>query len=140
MPRREVGRRSKNWEISTSPDVYDEVLRSKHSLLVESAKPHFDRIAELYNRIAPLLDEHGIVGAVRGLYRSFMEELYRATRLHGGQTLQKKANAIASKYQGYGCQFEVLREIANVFGIKIEEISGKPTVTKTTRLITMGMA
>ena len=135
MPRRPVGVRSSNWEISTSPDIYDEKLRSRHSLMVESAKVHFDRIDELYERITPILNRYGIIGSARGMYRSYLEELYRAKSTYSGKALQVKANAITSKYTIYGCSFEVLREIAKELGISVE----KTSITKTTRLITFGM-
>ena len=125
--------------MSTSPEIYENVLRSKHTLMVESAKPHFDNIDALYDRVAKILDEHGIVGAIRGLYRSFMEELYRASRTYTGETLEKKANAIASKYSVYGCDYTVMRKISRIFGIEVRPITVSVKVVVRQRLLTFGM-
>ncbi len=129
MPRREAGVRSRNWAISMQPDVISKVLSSKHELMVEGFKEKIDNLDATYNaQIAPLLDKLGVPGAVRTIYRAFAEELFKAKLELKGRAFTRKVCAIASKYIQYGCDVDVLKQIASAFGVDLSVILDLPVI------------
>ncbi len=132
MPRKNTEKKIRDWSISYEPDNISRVIESKKELSKLSLYTKFKEIDEAYeNRVSRILDSYGVHGAVRGLYRSFMEELVRAKNTYGSKSFNMKATALAQKYLYYGCSEEIIRSILSVFGVEL--------ILKTTRIITMGL-
>jgi len=131
MPRCDPSRRVKNWEISTSPEIVEKLYSSRKPLMNEGINVAFTQIDQAYNRASEILDRYGVHGSPRGMYRSFVEECWRAKNTYSGEALTKKITAIAHKYIGYGCNEDIIKEIAAMFGVKL--------TGKTTRIITFGL-
>jgi len=125
MPRKEAGKRGETWEIKTRPDLLHPVLESKHEEMAKEIKQAYYSIDKVYERVAEILDKYGIHTQVRLLYRSYAERLWQVSQKFKGKTAQNMANAFTTMFFIYGCDKEVLKEIALLFGYKVQVVVGK---------------
>jgi len=119
MPRKSPGRRGETWDIKTQPELLHPILEAKHDEMAKSVKQAYYDIDKIYERVAEILDENGIHTQARLLYRGFAEELYRLASRYSRSTLQKEATAVSLKYSYYGCDEELLKEIAKLFNLNV---------------------
>lgn len=128
MPKRKVGKRGETWEIKTRPELLHPLLASKHEAMAKSISQAYFDIDSVYERVAEILDRNGVHTQARLLYRSYAEELWKLRQKYGGKTFELEAKAISYKYYHYGGEQEVMKEIANLFGVDISEIFAPPAV------------
>lgn len=121
MGRKEIGERSRNWEISTRGEVLFPKLEAKHDKMSMMISKAYDSIDSLYEHVAKILDNLGIFGANRVIYRAFAQELYKLSQNISGKAFELEAKAIAYKYVHYRCDTTALKEIAALFGVDISE-------------------
>jgi len=119
MPRKEVGERSFNWELSTRDEVLFPKLSKKHDKMSRLIKKHYDSIDYIYEKVAKILDEHGIAISFRLPYRAFAEELYKKANTYSSKALELEIEAIAYKYYLYGLDYKIMKEIAKVMGLEV---------------------
>jgi len=62
-------RRDKKWEIKTRPELWHPVLAAKHELSAQLVSVAYRDIDQVYERVAKILDEHGVIVSQRLLYR-----------------------------------------------------------------------
>jgi len=119
MPKSRAFRRHKRWILKTSPKLWYprlEALRETTTRLLSDAYLGIDEVSVKVGRI---MDKHGIAGSYRIFYRAYAEELWKQSVMHTGRLLDMEANIIAAKYSGYGLDFDILSEIALIFGITV---------------------
>ncbi len=119
MPRKTPGERGKTWELKTSPDLFSPILKAKHETASSEIKRAYYEIDSLYQQAAKILDREGVPANVRLLYRSYMEELYKVKQRFTGQTLTNRVGAIYSNYFRMGGNYHILREIAEMMGLRV---------------------
>ncbi len=131
MPRKRVSESVRNWEVSMNTKTMTKVLDSKKELGKGKFYTEMVEYTMTYDDLSSILDNYGITGANRGMYRSYVEECLKAKKTYSGMALSKKITALADKYAQYGCNRDVLIEIAKRFGVKL--------MLKTTRILTFGL-
>ena len=94
MPRLEVGERSERWSLSTLDSILFPKLRAKHKKMSQLIKKHYDAFDTLYQEIAKVLDENGVHGAIRPIYRAYVERLYKAKQIYTDRVLEVVAFAL----------------------------------------------
>jgi len=119
MPKPRAFVRHRRWTLKTSPDLWHPRLSALHPVSSELVRHAYLGIDQVYVKVSRILDKHGVVGCLRGGYRSYAEELWKQSIMHTKGTLNIDANAIFFKYFGYGLDCDILREIAFAFGIEV---------------------
>jgi len=122
MPKPKAFRRHKRWILKTSPNLFHprlEALRETTTRLLSDAYLGIDEVSVKVSRI---MDKHGIAGSLRIFYRAFAEEMWKQSIMHTGKLLEIEASSIATKYAGYGLDFDILREIGYIFGITVRPL------------------
>jgi len=119
MPKPKAFRRHKRWILKTSPDLWHPRLSALHPISSELIRNAYIEIDQVYTKVSRILDKHGVVGCLRGGYRSYAEELWKQAIMHTRETLNIDANAITFKYNAYGLEFSILKEIALTLGIVV---------------------
>jgi len=119
MPRLRVGKRADVWELKMRPELLHPTLASKHKQMAFQMREVAFSLDRFYEDVARILDDAGIFGTARLLYRSFGEELWRLRSNFSSRTLEIEANAIAVKYLLYGAEEEILQKIGNLAGIEV---------------------
>jgi len=132
MPRKSPGKRGETWDIKTQPELLHPILEAKHDEMAKSIKQAYYDIDKIYERVAEILDRHGVHTQARLLYRSYAERLWQINAKFSGKTAKNLANAMATLFNIYGCDEGILKEIALLFGFKVEVVVG---VTKLSQLI-----
>lgn len=111
--------RSKKWKIKVKPALLVPRLEALHKISSEVIARTYRSIDEAYDRAAKILDEAGIFGTNRFIYRSYVEQLWKLTQKYKSKTLDIEADASRIKFQAYGCDRDVLFKIALLFGIVV---------------------
>lgn len=119
MPRLEVGERSERWKISMLEDVLFPKLRAKHEKMSKMIAQHYDAFDTLYEQVAKVLDENGVHGAIRPIYRAYAERLYKARQLYSDRVLETVAFALTVAFTIYGCDWDILVEVAKAMNIPV---------------------
>lgn len=119
MPRLRVGKRADVWELKMRPELLHPTLASKHKQMAFQMREVSFSLDRFYEDVARILDDAGIFGTARLLYRSFGEELWRLRSNFTSRTLEIEANAIAVKYLLYGAEEEILQKIGELAGIEV---------------------
>ena len=119
MPRLEVGERSERWSLSMLDSILFPKLLMKHKKMSKSIKKHYDAFDTLYEQIAKVLDEYGVHGAFRPIYRAYAERLYKAKQLYKDRTLETIAFALTVAFTIYGCDWDILVEVARKMNISV---------------------
>jgi len=109
-------RRDKKWEIKTRPELWHPVLAAKHELSAQLVSVAYRDIDQVYERVARILDEHGVIVSQRLLYRSYCEELWQVKQNFSAKTAEAVADAVLVKYWVLGGDEAVLSDIAEFFG------------------------
>jgi len=116
-------KQAKYWEIGTRDDVLFPKLSSRREVMLQAQREHLPQLAYARNLASEVLDDYGVVGAVRTIYLAFAEEIYRIKQQISGKASQIEVEAVAIKYCLYGCDPEIIQSIANIFGYKVFEIA-----------------
>jgi len=132
MPRKKPGKRADSWEIKTRPDLLTPILEAKHDEMAKDIRQAYYSIDKVYERVAEILDRYGVHTQTRLLYRSYAERLWQIVSKFGGNTAKNLANAMATLFNLYGADEQILKEIALLFNLKVEVVVG---VTKLSQLI-----
>lgn len=119
MGRRPIGHRAKRWKLKTSPELFHPRLESQHEISSELIKQAYNSIDSLTAKVRTVLDSKGVFGQFRVPYRCFAEELWSLKSKFTEQALYIAAEAVANKYKRYGCNTEVLVEVAALLGIEV---------------------
>ena len=119
MPRLRVGKRADVWELKMRPELLHPTLASKHKQMAFQMREVSFSLDRFYEDVARILDDAGIFGTARLLYRSFGEELWRLRSNFTSRTLEIEANAVAVKYLLYGAEEEILQKIGELAGIEV---------------------
>ena len=119
MPRLRVGKRADVWELKMRPELLHPTLASKHKQMAFQMREVSFSLDRIYEDVARILDDAGIFGTARLLYRSFGEELWRLRSNFTSRTLEIEANAVAVKYLLYGAEEEILQKIGELAGIEV---------------------
>lgn len=119
MPRKQIGERSERWETSTKPEVLFPKLSAKHKKMAQLIGFAFDNIDAMYEKVAKILDEYGIFGSNRLMYKAFAQELWKACSKYSSKALIYETEAIAFKYLLYNCDSEILYKIGQLFGLEV---------------------
>jgi len=118
-PRKPVGKRAEVWELKMRPELLHPTLASRHKQMAFQMREVAFSLDRFYEDVARILDDAGVFGTVRLLYRSFGEELWRLRSNYTSRTLEIEANAVAVKYLLYGADGEILQKIGNLAGIEV---------------------
>ena len=140
-----MSKRVKGWKFGVEPDLFTPVLESKFKNMLESFIESTQNLDVFLERVNAILDEKGVFGNVRIIYRSFAEELFKAYKQFSKLALHHKVSAITSKYVRYGCDPDLLLAIGGLLGDEVlnavkEGISvgGVKIITKTiTKTVTV---
>ena len=119
MPRLEIGERSERWSLSMLDSILFPKLRAKHKKMSQLIKKHYDAFDTLYEQVAKVLDEHGVHGAIRTIYRAYAERLYKAKQLYTDRVLEVVAFALTVAFTIYGCDWDILVEVARKMNIPV---------------------
>jgi len=119
MPKPRAFVRHKRWALKTSPNLFHPRLEALRETTVRLISDAYLGIDDVYAKVSGILDRRGIVGPLRIFYRSFAEELWKQAVMHRGNLLDVEIRAIGGKYSGYGLDFDILREIALIFGVEL---------------------
>jgi len=122
MPKPRAFIRHRRWTLKTSPELWHPRLSALHPVSSELVRHAYLGIDQAYAKVSRILDNHGIVGCLRGGYRSYAEELWKQVIMHKGKLLELEANAITTKYSVYGLDFDILKEIALIFGLVVKPV------------------
>jgi len=120
MPRKGGRKKADAWIVSTKPELFSPVWEKRHESASESITSEFIKIEDIYDKVAKILDENGVIGNVRLLYRSFAERLYHVATLFKGKAAQDMANAVTVLFVLYGGDVNILERIAMLLGFKVE--------------------
>jgi len=120
LGRRPIGIRGKVWGIKTSPDLFHPYLESRHSQSSKDIRRAYGLLDMVTQKIAPVLDRNGVFSSFRVIYRAYAEELWRLKESFSGKALDSSANAISAKYEMYGCDTDILKEVAYVMGLEVD--------------------
>lgn len=110
--------RADKWAIKTDPDLLCPVLKATHDLSVEEIRRVYGIIDMYYAKTAEILDRNGVIGNFRLTYRCYMEELYKIVSTYTGEAMTEKTTGVSTKYLLYGMDINILREIAQLFGLE----------------------
>ena len=94
-------------------------LRAKHKKMSQLIQRHYDAFDTLYEQIAKVLDENGVHGAIRPAYRAYAERLYKVKQLYSDRTLEVVAFAYTVAFTIYGCNWDILVEVARKMNIPV---------------------
>jgi len=137
MPKPRAFVRHRRWTLKTSPNLWHPRLSALHPVSSELVRHAYLGIDQVYAKVSRILDKHGIVGCLRGGYRSYAEELWKQSIMHTRETLEIEACAITYKYDGYGFEFDILKEIALIFGIEVRPVMESYSYNHTARDYTL---
>jgi hypothetical protein len=110
--------RVEKWAYKTDPDLIYPILKAGHDISVSLIKKTYDTIDRYYEDTSRILDNHSIIASFRLMYRSYMEELYRIFTTYDHDAALSKASALSAKYMLYNLDINILREIAQLFGLE----------------------
>jgi len=94
-------------------------LRNKHKKMSQLIQKHYDAFDTLYQQVAKILDDNGVSGAIRPIYRAYAERLYKAKQLYTDRVLEIVAFALTVAFTIYGCDWDILVEVARVMNIPV---------------------
>jgi len=116
MPRRP--QRWRIWEIKMREELIRPVMQAIHDLIAQQITLHYSRIDDYYARAAEILDNRGILGAERILYRAYVEELYRVFTTLTAKAGVATAEAVSVKYWLMGADDQILIELGLLFNFR----------------------
>lgn len=112
-------KREEKWKIKTTPDLLTPRLDALHDLSSETISETYRSIDALYDRVAKILDEEGIILSSRLMYRSYAEQLWKFSKKYKSKTFAVEADAVSLKYDVYGADVDILKRIGLLFGLQI---------------------
>ena len=130
MPRKTPGKRAEVWKLKTSPELFNPVFAAKHESASEEIKKAYYEIDILYNQVCKILDDAGVPANIRLLYRSYAEKLYQIFSKFSGKSAENLSNAVTTLFYIYGCNEEILKEIAKLFGVEVKAVVGVNELSK----------
>ena len=111
------GKRAKKWEVSMRHDIISKKLEAQHEIMTELISRHYNRLDEIYEDVARILDEEGVIAQQRLLYRSFAEEMYKISQNLTRSALENQGVAIQHKYIAMGADPDILDRIRLLLGV-----------------------
>jgi len=110
-------RRSEKWEIKTRPDLLTPKLEAVHDLSSQQIRVTYSNIDSLYDRVAEILDDDGVLSSSRISYRAYAEELWKKSSKYSGKTLESEVFSVYAKEICFGLNDATLDKISMLVGV-----------------------
>jgi hypothetical protein len=119
--------RVKKYEAKVSGDVVKARIDAMKDVMVEQTTAKFADLQNLEQTVKSIVEPEGVPSILIPHYLNFGRELYRLSGRFTGTTLQNEAKLVFEKWKSRGLNAEILKDIAEVFGIDTSTWSGTST-------------